>query len=522
MRHLDILSNPITLHYDKIKTHTSILSLFLSIITIIISLIYGLYLFLELIHHLNPQSFCYTRQEKKIEYFPLNESSMFHYINFQNSFENKKLEEIIEIIGFMSNDESLINYGLNLGSRLTFSHYIYGKCPLNSNKYKLNHIQDLLKYNSINDSYCIIGYYNKTNNNYITINNQNFQYPVLKNIASDKNNDIYQIVIRSCENDTFNNFNKCKSQNYINQILSENITTTVMNILNQEVDVNNYKEPIIHSIIQIGSSFDLGNSFSVNNLNFQPLKVKSFNNLIFNSKYREDYSYYYEQNDIKNLNSNFPIYTTFIFWMQNKVYIFERSYKKLSNFIVDIGGTLKIIIWIAKIINYIFSNYQTFFDVNKMLINRINIIYNQKGNKTLFDNINLKNSLNYNNKNESRNIMISRYSQNNILLFDSPNKTKKNNNIFNYSFSFILKNQKIKEKFGFFSNIYYLLCKTRNKKGIYIYILNWYYKQIISEENLFDLYFYCLNLENIDKNKNFRNNFYNKNNILLTSILNEQ
>ena len=127
MRHLDILSNPITLHYDKIKTHTSILSLFLSIITIIISLIYGLYLFLELIHHLNPQSFCYTRQEEKIEYFPLNESSMFHYINFQNSFENKKLEEIIEIIGFMSNDESLLNYGLNLGSRLIFPIIFMGK-----------------------------------------------------------------------------------------------------------------------------------------------------------------------------------------------------------------------------------------------------------------------------------------------------------------------------------------------------------------------------------------------------------
>ena len=278
MQHLDILSNPITLYYDKLKTHTSILSLILSIITIIISLIYSLYLFLELINHLNPQSFCYKRQENNIGNFPLNESSMFHYFNLQNSFENKKLEEIIEIIGFMSNDESLINYGLNLGSRLTFSHYIYGKCPLNSNKYKLNHIQDLLKYNSINDSYCIIGYYNKTNNNYITINNQNFQYPFLRNGTSDKNFEKYQIVIRSCENDTFNNFNKCKPQNYINQFLSQNVTNLVMNILNQEVDVNNYKEPIMHSFIQIDSSFDLGDSFSVNNLNFQPLKVKSFNN----------------------------------------------------------------------------------------------------------------------------------------------------------------------------------------------------------------------------------------------------
>ena len=521
MKNLDILSDPITLHYDKLKTHTSIISLIISIITILISITYGLYLFLELIHHLNPQSFCYTRQEKNIGDFPLNESSMFHFFNFGNAFQNRKLEEIIEIIGFMNTDETLLNYGFNLGSRLSFSHYIYGKCPLNSNKYKLNHIQDLLKNNPLKDSYCIVGYYNKTNNTYITINNENFRYPVLKNGVSDDNYAIYQIVIRSCENDTFNNFNTCKSQNDIDQIISENITTSVMNILNQEVDVSNYKEPIIHSLIQITSALDFGDSFSVNNVNFQPLRVRSFNDLIFNSKYKDDNSYYYEQNDIKNLNSNFPIYSTFIFWMQNKVYIFERSYRKISHFIVDFGGTLKIIFSIAKIINYLFYKYKTFLDINKMLINRINILKNKKKNKNLSESSYIKTALNnFNNKNESRNNMISRYSQNNI--FDFSNKKNKNNNVLSYSFSFILKNKKKNEKFGFFSNIYYQLCNKRNKKGLYKYILNWYYKQIISEENLFDLYFYCLNLEKKDQNYYLENNFNNKNNILFSSILIEE
>ena len=524
MKNLDILSDSITLHYEKLKTHTSMLSLIISLLTIIISLIYCLYLFLELIHHLNPQSFCYTRQEKNIGDFPLNESSMFHFFNFENSFKNTKLEEIIEIIGFMNTDESLLNYGLNLGSRLSFSHYVYGKCPLNSYKYKLNHIQDLLKDNPLNDSYCIIGYYNKTNNSYITINNENFPYPVLKNGASDKDYSIYQIVIRSCENDTFNNFNTCKSQNDIDQIITENITNSIMNILNQEVDVSKYKEPIIHSLIQISSALDLGDSFSVNNLNFQPLRVRSFNNLIFNSKYRDDYSYFYEQNDIKNLNSHFPIYTTFIVWMQNKVYIYERSYKKISNFMADFGVTLNIIFSIAKMINYLFYKYKTFLDINKMLINRINILNKKKINKNLLESTHIKNLYNSHNKNESKNIMISRYSLNNR--FEFPHKTiknnKENNNALNYSFSFIFKNQKLKEKFGFFSNLYYQFCNKRNKKGIYKYILTWYYKQIISEENLFDLYFYCLNLEKKD-NKKFSGKILNKkNNILFTSILNEE
>ena len=95
------------------------------------------------------------------------------------------------------------------------------------------------------------------------------------------------------------------------------------------------------------------NTFSVSNLNFQPLRVVSFSNFLFNNKY-EDYSYYFEQNDIKNFETTFPVYTAYKFWMQNKVYIYERNYKKFQNFMVEIGGIIKSVVTVAKILNYIF------------------------------------------------------------------------------------------------------------------------------------------------------------------------
>ena len=65
---------------------------------------------------------------------------MFHFFTFNDFPENENLEDIIEIIGINTFDGSLLDYALNLGSRLSFSHYIYGKCPENWNKYKLKKI----------------------------------------------------------------------------------------------------------------------------------------------------------------------------------------------------------------------------------------------------------------------------------------------------------------------------------------------------------------------------------------------
>ena len=516
LKYIDFISHPLTLHYQKFKQHSSTFSILLSFITYIILIIYSLYLFIDLIHHLNPTTFCYTRYEDDIGNFPVNETSMFHFFTFTSFPENENIENIIEIIGINNFDGSIIDYVLNLGSRLSFSHYIYGKCPENWNKYKLNNIENLIKENPINKGFCIVGYYNITINKYFSINDDNFPYPVIEKGASNPNFTAYQILIKSCENDTFYHFNKCKSKDYINDMMSNKIINVNLNMLNQEVDANNYKQPMIHKFFKIASVLSLINTFSVNNINFQPLRVKSMNNLFDKNKFKLDYSYYFEQNDIKNIDALFPIYTSYIFWMQNKVYVYERNYRKFNNLMADIGGILNTIIAIAKIINYLFCKYQTFLDVEKILIKKIRGMNNNLNKNSMNKFFDLSKKINYafekdlskKNNNESNSIMISKYSQN-LKMSETPkikimNENKMNYNCFSYinGDNFLLNfNSKNGKKIGLFSLIWYQFFNSKSKKSIYIQIIKNYYKQIVSEENLFDLYFFFSTFEK-QKQKN--------------------
>ena len=208
--------------------------------------------------------------------------------------------------------------------------------------------------------------------------------------------------------------------------MNENLIASVINMLTQEVDVSNFKEPIINDLFQVRFTFSPGsNTFSLSNLNFQPLRVVSFSNFFFNYRY-EDYSYYFEQNDIKNFETTFPVYTAYKFWMHNNVYIYERNYKKFQNFMVEIGGIIKSVVTVAKILNYIFCEYQTLIDIEKIMKNKINFFFERIGVMTpnkitkIFDKIN-----NNINKNDSGMVMINNLIPNNNKSNDL-SQTKKN------------------------------------------------------------------------------------------------
>ena len=527
LKHLDILSDPLTLHYQNFHSHVSTPSSCLSIIASLISLAFGIYSFLGLINHLNPTSFCYTRQEYDVGDFPVNESSMFHFFKFQGFPQNENLDSIMEIFGFMDFDDIVINYKDNTGSRLLISHYTYDKCPEKSEKYNLNNINNLIKEYSIINGYCISGYYNKSSDTYISVNDKNFPFPVDEKGTSHPNYTSYQIIIQSCENDTFHKFNNCKSQDYIDKVMTENIVDSIITMLTQEVDVSNYKNPIINKFFQVRMTFAPGsNVYTVSNLNFQPLRVMTYSHYLFDGIYREDYSYYFEQNDLKNFETPFNIYTAYQFWMQNKVYIYERNYKKIQNFFADIGGTIKTITSIAKVLNFFFCKYQTFVDIEKIMNKRINELLEKQNNNNTNNSFNNKNNNNnvnngINNKNNNNNnnkftsLMKKDISQEKINQNDSNfpltnnftqkvNKIKNTNNNFKsrnsrLSFSYIKNNRNIRQSIGIFSSIWYQIFHLNNKKGKYVDIVKWYYRQVISEQNLFDLYFFC---QAIEKNEN--------------------
>ena len=125
-KHLDYLSKELTLHYHHYHyhSHSSIISGLLSIFSLSLWLESSIYFSLELINHRNPTSYYYYKREQDIGHFPVNESSMFHFINIVGGKEENK-SKIFQVIGITN---TFITIYDNIGNRSLIDHYIYGPC----------------------------------------------------------------------------------------------------------------------------------------------------------------------------------------------------------------------------------------------------------------------------------------------------------------------------------------------------------------------------------------------------------
>ena len=84
IKHLDILSDPLYLHYENFHSHSSIPSSILSILNLATCITFAIIFIKDIIYHLNPTSFCYISNEKNVRNFPINESSLFHFFTLYN------------------------------------------------------------------------------------------------------------------------------------------------------------------------------------------------------------------------------------------------------------------------------------------------------------------------------------------------------------------------------------------------------------------------------------------------------
>ena len=518
--YFDFLSPDLTLHFKQFHKHPSIFSGFLSILVYILCISSSIYFSFDIIKHLNPTLYYYYHQENDIGNFPLNESSIFHFFDFNGIPKNENPESLFQIFGFL--DNFITTYNSLIQNKSLLSHYTYGPCLNNSTKYKkLNDINNALIESSFSKiGYCINGFYNATTNEYISIDNEKFIYPIINHGTSHSNHTSYSIIIQKCQNDTFYNFNTCKTNEYIDNIVNINKISSLITFLNQEVDIMNYTNPIKHRFISDSFSFN-GGTFSFSNLKFQPLRINTHNGFFFDNLIIDN-SYYYEENDIKNFETNISIYTSFHFWMQNKVQIFERSYKRIQNVFAEIGGIIKAITTLGSILNFFAMKYQTFIDIESIIYSKIsglqkhrnhhdNSFYNYKNNSFHSKNIFNKEKLsikidNYLNKDlktqNSQNLSIS----NSILSPIMNPKMKVNKNYYiernSNSYLFIKENREIRNQLGILTVIYYNLCRSKNitsKKENYVDIIKWYYYNVISEQCIFDLYFYSARLKKTEE-----------------------
>ena len=492
LKKIDYLSPSSTLYFYGQKSHSNCLSGILTIFCYFLYILALIYFSIDIIYRKNPTTYFYHKIIEDAGIFSMN-TSLFHFIKINN----KKNLSMIQIYGIENVPFSILTNKNEIKEK--YNHYYYSLCTNDMKKYISKEI--LLKINNEvfeknSTSFCLDSFYNSTTGKTKKYYEKDFIYPKIEHGQSNPNATYYGLFIQKCINSSYNNYS-CDSIDNINNELDG--IGIELNVINNDVEIKDYKNPLIHSFYPVTSGFS-HISFALNNLNFEPLILRSHNGLIFDS-FKEYYSYKFEQNEIQTWSDNSGFIVSFFFWMQNNAIIYERNYKKIQNILVDFGGITRAIYIILYCLNWFIYKFILLKDINHLLFNMIS---------------NKKNKLSSVNK-----ILHLNFDENSTVLgFNTLNINKNNNNISIFKRgvidpeikkkiekNFAIKN---KEKFEFKKITYgdfiqwIFHCQSisfqKTKYTSTIYLI---YKKFISEESLFhyiikfkrlkNLYFYDIN-----------------------------
>ena len=370
LKELDFLSPEITLYYKGSKSHSSIISGILSIISISIIFAFAIYFFLNLIHRKNPDSYSLNRFVEDSGVFPINSSSLFHFISLGNLDSNIIYTGFdfrsFRIIGL---DNYYVKY-LEDKNLENYDHWLYGLC---NNETDTEGIGYLFTSENFKKCACIRKYYNSLEKKYYNTNDENFKWPTLSHGNYHPEATYYQILIDKCNEDTLklilgDNYH-CKTEDEINKYFTDEWGINFY-IIDHYIDVLNYKEPNRKFLFRIENTLSK-EYYSINHLNFNPSSITTHNGILFDNIVEES-SYVYDRNDVftNPVDSNY-IYMIYCFWLKNRINSYERTYQRIQDIISDIGGISEIINLLASIINKIYHSYIILFDTEKLLFSII-------------------------------------------------------------------------------------------------------------------------------------------------------
>jgi uncharacterized phage-like protein YoqJ len=338
IKDFDYLSPSITFYHNRSLSHSSLLSGILSAISFIFIIIYSIHLFLDFINHQNPDAFYYNRFVEDAGFFPINSSSIFHFINFRNNGGNDPGEKGFDFSLFraIGIDKQFEGYYQRSSSIKRMDHWIYGKCNNSDTK----GISYLIDKEYFNESACIRKFYNHTEGIYYDVNEPNFRWPNLSRGNHNPDQTFYSIIVEKCEEDTlqimFGNNQHCKSETEMKEYFSTS-HNIFFNFIDHSVDMLNYSEPNKKFISRSTKVLDKKN-YIINEFNFNPSFIKTHKGFFF-EKIEEELSYVYDRNNAnKNpIDKEKKIYMVYRLLMNNKMKHYERFYKKCQDAITDVG-----------------------------------------------------------------------------------------------------------------------------------------------------------------------------------------
>ena len=401
LRKCDRISPLITLSFKGDNKQSSILSGILSIIAYATTTIFGILYVLEFINKEKPSAYFFTRFIKDAGRIDLNSSSLFHYLYLVNKTTHSMTPLDLEMIRIVGIEQINIEvYYSSIDLELT-PHWIYGFCKNYEDTYSIsNLINDTEEFDN---SICIRKYYNpKTKQYYDTNDQENFVWPSIEHGMSHPDYTFYGIIVEKCKNDNLRNLlglKKCKNKEQIdNFIYSSGIR---LQIIDHYSDVLNYKEPFAKYFYSISNLF-YPKSYTINHMNFNPALLKTHNGIILDNVV-EERSYLFSENEKVTMDEEVeikdddghPVYDengdkvykstgiiiSFYFWLQNRLQLYDRNYKRIQDILSNIGGLSRTFFLIANILNSFFCNYFTLLDTEEFLLTVDNTnFYNEKVN----------------------------------------------------------------------------------------------------------------------------------------------
>ena len=383
-RGLDYLSPPITFYHQGSLSHSSIVSGILSIISFIVIIAIAVYFSLDIIKRRNPAAFYYNRYIEDSGIFPMNSSSIFHFISLgleiNNYIDNGVDFNSFRVFGI----ENYYSLYLNDSNIYHFNHWLYGPCI---NGVDNEGISDLITQSFFEKSACIRKFYDMAKKKYFNIGESGFRWPVMAHGTYNDNSQYYAIILERCKEETINlvlggENNHCTSDEKFKDIIGIN-SAAHMFYIDYYVDVLNYKNPNTKFLNRIENTIkDI--IYPSNNLNFNPVLLKTHNGLILDH-IEEEEAYIYERNDVFTYESNGnEIYTVYYFWLSNNQRYYERTYKRIQDVISNIGGINQAITLIAVFINKLYNNFIILCDTENLLFSTIDLektIFNKDSNK---------------------------------------------------------------------------------------------------------------------------------------------
>ena len=500
LKKIDFISPEITLFYKGSLSHSSIISGIISLISCSIIICISIYYFLSLIYRERdcPKIANNHQYIEDAGIFPLNSSSFFHFISFNEEGNHSYYENFdftnFNLIGLeiyfqaYENDKDLTKY----------NHWLYGYC---NKEIDIKGIENIVTQNYFSKSACIRKYYDSSSHKYYEVGDKNFRWPKIAHGTFNPQHQFYTLIVIKCEQNILNNIldkgYTCKNDEEVEKIINKR-GAIHFNFIDHYVDILKYKEPIKKYINKIENTIDKDN-YSINNINLHPILISTQNGILF-SHYENTKSYYYDRNDVylKLIKDN--IYMVYYLWLKNTENYYERIYKTITDVLSSIGGVSNAIIFIVSILNKVINQFAALKDI-KSILNSSNLNFDEKDRQK--KNIKLKNNSNINMENIETSSIKKNYEKTDISLrtnieitdkkisLDKDEKKEKqiNNSIRKTKDENIGQNSKIRDKYNNQKEeltflkflIYKISC---GKKNYYLQYYENFREKIISVENL--------------------------------------